>query len=209
MRCTCGAQLLPDSLFCHKCGKPQRDLGPVEPEPVVVAEIAPPPPLPPPGISFRNKLAVRTGLLCAGLAVLLIQLVPSPLLGMIWMFFWLTVAGFVAVYLYHRRSGQFLTVRSGAHLGWITGVFCALIFLVFIALAALDTNVIAKMTEQVRQQVAEQGKSGPDVEAALKFLESPGGITTMIVGSMLVLFVFVGGLPMLGGAICAKVLEKD
>src|ERR1017187_9471093 len=24
--CTCGAQLPPDSLFCHKCGKPQRDV---------------------------------------------------------------------------------------------------------------------------------------------------------------------------------------
>ena len=29
--CTCGAQLPPDSLFCHKCGKPQRDV--IEPEP--------------------------------------------------------------------------------------------------------------------------------------------------------------------------------
>jgi len=24
--CTCGAELPPDSLFCHKCGKPQREI---------------------------------------------------------------------------------------------------------------------------------------------------------------------------------------
>ena len=29
--CTCGAELPPDALFCHKCGKPQREI--VEPEP--------------------------------------------------------------------------------------------------------------------------------------------------------------------------------
>jgi len=34
--CSCGAQLPPDALFCHKCGKPQREL--VAPEPEVQAE---------------------------------------------------------------------------------------------------------------------------------------------------------------------------
>ena len=31
--CSCGAQLPPDALFCHKCGKPQRDI--VEPDPAM------------------------------------------------------------------------------------------------------------------------------------------------------------------------------
>ncbi len=31
--CTCGAQLPLDALFCHKCGKPQRDV--IEPEPEI------------------------------------------------------------------------------------------------------------------------------------------------------------------------------
>jgi hypothetical protein len=32
-------------------------------------------------------------------------------------------AGFLAVYLYSRRTGQTLSIRSGARMGWITGIF--------------------------------------------------------------------------------------
>ena len=32
-------------------------------------------------------------------------------------------AGFLAVYLYHRRTGQPLTTGAGARMGWITGAF--------------------------------------------------------------------------------------
>ena len=32
-------------------------------------------------------------------------------------------AGFLAVYLYSRRTGQMLSLRSGARMGWITGIF--------------------------------------------------------------------------------------
>src|SRR5262249_61629136 len=76
--CTCGAKLPEDALFCHKCGKPQRDyLANVEREP------APPPPLPPPPpaplpINFRNPVAVRVGLNAGSLASVM-TLVASPL----------------------------------------------------------------------------------------------------------------------------------
>ena len=32
-------------------------------------------------------------------------------------------AGFLAVFLYRRRTGQRLSVASGARLGWICGIF--------------------------------------------------------------------------------------
>ena len=71
--CTCGAQLPPDALFCHKCGKLQRD----EPLPVP-EELAPPPfavvaaePAPPPEIGFHNSQAVRVAFLVGSLAFFL------------------------------------------------------------------------------------------------------------------------------------------
>ena len=68
--CTCGAQLPPDALFCHKCGKPQRDIVTPEIEPntypaAVEASVAPPPPAPrlqPLPLNFHNPIAVRIAL---------------------------------------------------------------------------------------------------------------------------------------------------
>jgi hypothetical protein len=123
--CTCGATLPEDALFCHKCGKRQRGEE-------IVPEEAAPPPLPVsilplggdapqlPAIGFHNGPAVRIALLTGVLSVLLMFLlgrVPAAVLpGMV-------AAGFFAVFLYRRRTGQRLTILHGAHLGWISGMF--------------------------------------------------------------------------------------
>src|SRR5208283_1008867 len=129
--CTCGAQLPPDALFCHKCGKPQRDL--VAPEieantfptaaSQVVAEAPSPPPKPQPlPLNFRNPIAVRIAAVAAVGATLLLVLLPLNWIG----------AGFVAVYLYCRKTGFRLDVASGVKIGWTTGLiaycFYAIVF---------------------------------------------------------------------------------
>ena len=75
-RCTCGAQLPEDALFCHKCGKPQREIVSVD-EPEVVPA---PPPIPvaavqPLVISFHNGPAVRIALGMGFLAFLCLLVV--------------------------------------------------------------------------------------------------------------------------------------
>jgi hypothetical protein len=118
--CTCGAELPPDARFCHRCGKPQREED--------IPELAPPralpeaerqAPKPPPAIDFRNRLALRAAFLAALLANLL-TLFPYLFLAAP---LWLVGAGFLAVHVYLRRSGQALSVASGARVGWLTGVF--------------------------------------------------------------------------------------
>jgi hypothetical protein len=208
-RCTCGATLLEGALFCHKCGKPQRDISPAEPEP---APSPPPPtavaPAPPAQeISFHNRIAVRVAMLCAALSMLVVS-VPMPVfLTAFWMLLWLAVAGFLAVYIYHRRTGVFLTVRGGARMGWLTGIFCYLIALVLFALTAVLLSRSRDLAAALREQMQNQG--GANVEEALRLLESPGEFTVVILTMLVFFFLVFTGLPMIGGALGAKVLEKD
>ncbi len=114
--CTCGAQLAPDSLFCHKCGKPQREVLEPEPEPEIVVDVVAAPAVPdvPPAtlpLNFHNPVAVRVAFTVALIATLLSWI---PALNVI---LWVA-AGFFAVYLYRRRTGVFLNVRAGVRLGW-------------------------------------------------------------------------------------------
>src|SRR5690242_2160789 len=107
--CTCGTQLVPDSLFCHKCGRPTREI--VVPEtvaPLVAAPLVPPPPRPEPRLSpplnFHNGIALRTALLVAISATLLCFV---PYLNFV---NWLA-AGFFAVFFYRRRTGYLLSMQ--------------------------------------------------------------------------------------------------
>ena len=79
--CTCGAQLPPDALFCHKCGKLQRDEPLPIPEELVPAPVAvvAPEPASPPEIGFHNSQAVRVAFLVGSLAFFLFSL-PFPIL---------------------------------------------------------------------------------------------------------------------------------
>src|SRR3984957_8547658 len=123
--CTWGAQLPPDARFCHKCGKPQYDYMPVveeaEPEPVAPPLSELQPLRLATDIGFHNGLAVRIGFVAAIGAVLIAMLpVPLPFVRLPIAF---VAAGFLAVFLYSRRTGQTLSIRNGARMGWITGIF--------------------------------------------------------------------------------------
>ncbi|MGD0578156.1 MAG: hypothetical protein ABSC08_04435, partial [Bryobacteraceae bacterium] len=93
--CTCGTRLVPDALFCHRCGRALRPLlpeeEPPEPEPapvpsapdrVVLSVSAPPEAVP---VDARNRIALRSALVAAALSQLLLNLLPVlsfiPVLG--------------------------------------------------------------------------------------------------------------------------------
>ena len=201
--CTCGAKLPPDARFCHKCGKPQRD------EPVFVEEVAPPPPLPvsevpvpaPARIGFHNLLAVRVALMAGALGLCLFVLL-GQLPGLQVIAILAPVAsGVFAVHLYKRKTGQRLSMASGAHLGWISGIFGFLITtLLFTAFAVMLTN--PDLAEAVRQQA---GATRPEVMQALKEIQTAAGITKALLES----FVFLTLLPTFGGSLGAKLLDRD
>ena len=210
--CTCGAKLPEDARFCHKCGKPQYDY-----PGFAVEEEAPPlpPPLPaaaaaPPvaEINFHNRLAVRVGFLIALLAFLpflllsLIPFVPSVIA-----FF----TGFVAVFSYSKVSGHSLTVRNGARMGWITGIFS---FGIIAAFLGLSLAVIATQGKNLIDQVRDyQGPflhpNSEQMAMMTKLLQDPGTLAVAMGGALLMLFIILTALPMLGGALGAKVFAKE
>jgi len=207
--CTCGAELPPDARFCHKCGKPQRE------EPA----FAPEPPAPayqpssmdqaavrsaPPEIGFRNSLAVRVGFLSGCLAFLASSLPLHPLIRLLF----LLGAGAFAVYLYRRRSGFPVEVRAGVRMGWITGLFCFVIFTVlftasFVALSLIvhNGNVLAQM----REQLSAMGMSQDKIQQAMDIFRNP----VQILGMLVWLFLTSTFVPALGGALGAKLLNRN
>jgi hypothetical protein len=199
--CTCGAKLPEDARFCHKCGRPTRD------EPVFVEEEplapAPPPPItapPLPSIGFRNGPAVRVALL-SGVLAFLILLISSQLRVPAAFALGLVGAGFLAVYLYERRTGQRLSMVHGAHLGWISGIFG------FGITAVLLSAVIAELSNPVFvDAMREQLKtSTADFDQVMEMTRSPSGM--LIAGAMMFLMFTV--LPACGGALGAKLLDRD
>jgi hypothetical protein len=202
--CTCGATLPEDALFCHKSGKRQRGEDfvpePIAPPPLPVLNVGLPPQLP--AIGFHNGPAVRIALLTGVLSVVLSTLlgelrVPGAFIP------GLVAAGFLAVFLYRRRTGERLSLINGAHLGWISGLFgfaITTVLLTVIVMALSDPAVLAAMREQLKVSPA-----GPDVNQVLDTLRSPSGIFV----ALLVSFLLFTVLPAFGGALGAKFLDRE
>jgi hypothetical protein len=201
--CTCGATLPDDARFCHKCGKPQRE------EPLLTVEQPVPPPLPVapkfPPIGLSNGLAVRIALL-GGASSLAISMLSAQLLAPAVSLLWLVVAGFFCVALYRRRTGQKLSMINGAHLGWICGLFVfVLMGLMFTVTVMSDPGSLSSAMEAMRNQLSASARPGIDVNQIMEAMRSPVGILFGFLGAFLLLTV----LPAFGGAIGAKLLDRE
>jgi hypothetical protein len=198
--CTCGAQLPPDALFCHKCGKPQREILTPQIEantyPTAAAEIPPPPRQQPLPLNFHNPIAVRIALVAA---------VSATMVGILLPFVSWLAAGFFAVYLYCRKTGFRLDVAAGVKIGWITGLilygFSAVVFTVEQLPDALSGHLGKTMLDQMKNSAFQDPAM---VQQMTKLVQSePGMVILVLLG---VLFVFVTCLSMAGGALGAKLV---
>jgi len=207
--CTCGAQLPPDARFCHKCGKPQYDykasFEEAEPEPTqpqpAIAELQPL--RIPTDISFHNGLAVRIGFIAAmGAVMVSLFPIPWPLVRAPIAF---VLAGFLAVFLYSRRTGQILTIRSGARMGWITGIFSFTLVTVLFAVAMVAVSSQGGFAEELRKLPANDARADMIRQA----LGNPAMIVAVVVLYLMLFFIVFTALPILGGALGAKVLERQ
>jgi hypothetical protein len=188
------------------CAKPQREQDIPSPEAVVVErEPLPPPPLPTLApVSFHNRVAVQIAMMTASMAALLCWVF---VLGFV---IWLPAAGFIAVYLYRRRTGQSLTTGAGARMGWLTGTFLfgitALLFTISVIAFANSESALAALQQQMRSMPWGDPTSAAQ---AVKMLQNP---TTLIVGMLCFLpflFAVIMSFCAAGGALGAKILARD
>ncbi len=198
-----------DAAFCHRCGKAQREFLVEETEDVVETPV-PPVPAPqaaPAGllpVSFANAAAVRVGFLAASVASMLDALPWVDALFVVWS----ALAGYFSVVLYRRRTGQALTVRGGAKMGWITGVLNAVIVIVFFTISFAAT--ISDFTSVYHQQLSTlQARDPASYARASGLLESPYGLATLVIFLLFFLFVVFTLAGVAGGALSAKFAKKD
>jgi hypothetical protein len=207
-RCTCGALPPEDARFCHKCGRPLYEEPGIEatgaPEIVVV-----PPPLPveKPKINFHNSVAVRVALLAGGLISLFVSFPVPVSLALVWQLVILLAGGFFSVFLYERRTGDSLSVGSGARMGWITGIFCFVIMLVVVAIGTLAASNEPGFADNLRKAL--DGAGASNAERITQILQEPGGVAIVVISMIVLTFFLLTAVTVAGGALGAKVLEKE
>ena len=132
---------------------------------------------------------------------------PSLNLGF---FIWLVAAGFYSVHLYQRRTGSTISVREGARMGWITGIVSFAISTVFFTLTMVRLSMSAGgLGELYRKQMESMSMPDQSMREALDLLQSPAGVTFVVLGSLLFIFVMITMLCTAGGALGAKILDKS
>lgn len=173
---------------------PVADAPPPPPPPLTAQDLAAIQAVPLP-IGFSNRLAVRFCFLVASVASVLDAMPGVQLLGVVWSI----CAGFIAVVLYRKVTGQAMNVREGAKMGWICGVLNSLILTVLttISVAANSAELNAVFKEQVRLKA-------PDDPAALALVDNPYFLAAGILTMLFFVFVVVSASSMLGGVLAAK-----
>jgi hypothetical protein len=131
-----------------------------------------------------------------------------PLVQVLWQLVMVVIGGFLAVWLYERRTGNYLTVGSGARLGWITGIFAFLIMMVMFTLSVILLASGDGIQQSFREMLSMRGS--PEVAQQFdQLINSPAGLAFLLFGMLLTSFLMLTILATVGGALGAKVLEKE
>jgi hypothetical protein len=216
--------MVEDARFCHRCGRPLNGIDPApeetaeSAEPVAAAQSEPPvvhvvtaPFEQPLQISFRNGLAVRVCLVAAGLSLVLLlaagAMGPSAL-NVVFLSGIAVFGGFYAVWIYGRRSGQFLDVRSGARLGWMTGIFSFVLNTILFTLTMLALSDKGGLAQLYRESANKMGLPKEALEKAVATLQDPNMVAMILVVSLLTMFLVYTVASSLGGALGAKLLDR-
>ncbi len=205
--CSCGAELPDRARFCLHCGKPQREGDFVA---GMTAEQAPPPAAEPalpvlPPVSFSNPIAMRVALLCASLSALL-NFIPFVGFGCC---LWVSGAGFLAAVLYIRRTGLMLSVGDGARLGGITGLLTFLMGLVLTVVTLLAARGGGGVREALRKSMESVPAKDEITRQMIEFLTSSTGLAVVLLSYVVLGFLVIVSLATAGGALGAKVMEKE
>jgi hypothetical protein len=206
--CTCGAKLVEDALFCHRCGRPVRELTAAEREENALQEEPQPQPVPPPLLVeqepvFQGSTAVRVGFVAAVLVQLASilstiagasLLLPLVLIG----------GGFYAAVLYMRRTGLPLSPAEGARVGWITGIFTFVIATVFFTAGMAVLSASGELMKAYEESLAKMNIPADAVERLQRLVSDPGRFAVTILAGLVFQFLFLTIFCSLGGVLGAR-----
>lgn len=205
--CTCGATLVENARFCHRCGKDQRaseaaatvdaDAAERHEGPAAEAWVQPPTaaanPLAQIPVSFGNPIALRIAFLMS-LALMVLEMIPG--LNLLFVVWWLG-AGFGAVLMYRRLTGLVLSVRAGARLGSITGI------LTFVSMAVIFALTMVFAGNDLFQQMVKQDPQISEV------INNPPAMAALFLLVLAIIFAMVVGTCAAGGALGARFAGRD
>ena len=97
---------------------------------------------------------------------------------------WSVCAGFIAVLLYGRTTGQTLSIGNGARMGWITGILNSLIVVVLFTVSLMTST--AELTTSIREQVRTMA---PNDANAISLVDSPYAIATIVIFTLIMMVV--------------------
>jgi len=118
----------------------------------------------------------------------------------------LFAAGFLAVFLYTRRTGQMLSMRGGVRMGWITGIFCFTLVSMLMTAALVAISNQGGLAKFFRSQLPPNDARADTLAQALN---DPATLAGGMLFALILLFVLLTALPMIGGALGAKVFAKE
>ena len=113
-------------------------------------------------------------------------------------------AGFAAVYLYRRRTRAFLNIRAGV--GW-AGLRGVLMFVITTVIFTPYRDPGSRGQHCDVVQTAVQECVRPNVQEALRMLETGPGLATILLATLFMLFCFIAAGDG-GGALGAKMVSR-
>jgi len=125
------------------------------------------------------------------------RIAPFPFLNWI-------AAGFFAVLFYKRKTGSLLNVGAGARMGWLTGILMSALWSILFVFEFAFGN----LRSTIEQQFQNLPQTDPVAQQMLAFIQSGPGFASVLVFSLGLLFCFITGLSVAGGAIGAKMMGR-
>jgi hypothetical protein len=146
--------------------------------------------------------------MAAGLVFLVMSLPLPTMAAFLWMAGCLFGGGILGVFFYVRRTGQRISVRSGARLGWITGIFCFAIGFIISTATIFYFSQSGGIAQHWREQLKLRGTPDTNIQEAMRLIESTPGLVVMVGFFVVFMFMLFTLLPTAGGALGAKLLRR-
>lgn len=209
--CTCGARLVEDALFCHRCGRPVRELTAEERAGSEAPEREPEPePAAPQAVAaegqpraFQSQTAVRVGFLAAVL-VQLASILSAMAGASLLMPLLLVGGGFYAAVLYMRRTGEPLTAIEGARVGWITGIFTFVIATVFFTAGMALLSASGELMKAYEESLSRMNLPTDSAQRLRQLLAEPKTFALTMIAGLVFQFLFLTIFCSLGGVLGAR-----